>query len=59
VKQLFHRRGHQGRGFAAAITSEALPVDVLKGIIELTRGLAGTPTLEASPLPRLTRRPEN
>ena len=45
-----------GRGFAATITSEALPVDVLKGIIEATRGLAGTPGPEASPLPRLHRR---
>ncbi len=49
----------EGRGFAATITSEALPVDVLKGIIEATRGLAGTPAPEASPLPRLHRRPEN
>jgi hypothetical protein len=48
-----------GRGFAATITSEALPVDVLKGIVELTRGLAGTPAPEASPLPRLHRPPEN
>jgi hypothetical protein len=49
----------EGRGFAATITSEAFPVDVLKGIVELTRGLAGAPTPEASPLPRLHRRPEN
>ena len=49
----------EGRGFAATITSEAFPVDVLKGIIEATRGLAGTPAPEASPLPRLHRRPEN
>ena len=49
----------EGRGFAATITSEAVPVDVLKGIIEATRGLAGTPAPEASPLPRLHRRPEN
>ena len=49
----------EGRGFAARITSEALPVDVLRGIIEATRGLAGTPAPEASPLPRLHRRPEN
>jgi hypothetical protein len=46
----------EGRGFAATITSEALSVDVLKGIIEATRGLAGTPAPEASPLPRLHRR---
>ena len=49
----------EGRGFAATFTSEALPVDVLKGIIEATRGLAGAPAPEASPLPRLHRRPEN
>jgi hypothetical protein len=49
----------EGRGFAATITSEALPVDVLKGIIEATRGLAGTSLPEASPLPRLHRPPEN
>jgi hypothetical protein len=45
----------EGRGFAATITSGALPVDVLKGIIEATRGLAGTPAPEASPLPRRSR----
>ena len=49
----------EGRGFAATITSEAIPVDVLMGIIEATRGLAGTPRPEASPLPRLHGRPEN
>ena len=49
----------EGRGFAATITSEPLPVDVLKRIIETTRGLAGTPAPEASPLPRLQRRPED
>ena len=48
----------EGRGFAAAITSDAVPVEALKGIVELTRGLAGTPAPEASPLPRLHRRPE-
>ena len=36
------------RGFAAAIKSEAVPVEVLKGIIEATRGLAA---------PTGTRRP--
>ena len=46
----------EGRGLTAAVTSEALPVDLLKGIIEATRGLAGTPGPEASPLPRLHRR---
>ena len=46
----------EGRGFAATITSEAIPVDVLKGIIEATRGLVGAPAPEASPLPRRHRR---
>jgi hypothetical protein len=49
----------EGRGFAAAITSDAVPVEALKGIVELTRGLAGTPAPEASPLPRLRRRPDS
>ena len=49
----------EGRGLTAAVTSEALPVDLLKGIIEATRGLAGTPAPEASPLPRLHRPTED
>jgi hypothetical protein len=51
---LFGRPGtiSEGRSLAATATSEALPVDLLKGIIEMTRGLAGTPRLEASLLPR-------
>jgi len=49
----------EGRGFAATITSEALAVDVLRGIIAATRGLAGTPAQQASPLPRMHRRSEN
>jgi hypothetical protein len=49
----------EGRGSAATFISEAVPVEVLKGIIEATRGLAGTPAPEASPMPRLHRRPEN
>ena len=49
----------EGRGFATTVTSEALPVDLVKGIIEATRGLSGAPSPEASPLPRLDRRPEN
>ena len=49
----------EGRGFAATITSEPLPVEVLKGIVEATRGLAGAPAPEVSPLPHLARRPEN
>jgi hypothetical protein len=48
----------EGRGFAATITTEPLPVDLLTKIIELTRGLE-TRAPEASPLPRLRSRPEN
>jgi hypothetical protein len=33
----------EGRGFAATITSEALPLDALQKIVELTRGLAPLP----------------
>jgi hypothetical protein len=50
---------NEGRGYTATISSETIPVDVLKGIIEATRGLAGTPRPEASPLPRQHRRPES
>jgi hypothetical protein len=39
----------EGRGFAATLTSEALPVVALKGTIEATRRLAGTPAPEARP----------
>ena len=46
-----------GRGFAATITAEPFPVDLLQKIIAATRGLE-TRAPEASPLPRLTRRPE-
>lgn len=46
----------EGRGFAATVTSEAVPVDLLKGIIEATRGLTGTSSPQTSPLPRLHRR---
>lgn len=45
----------EGRGFAATISSEALPVEVLKGIVEATRGLADTRAPEVSPLPRVAR----
>jgi hypothetical protein len=48
----------EGRDFAATVTSEAIPVDVLKGIVEATRGHAGTAAPAAPPLPRLPRRPE-
>jgi hypothetical protein len=49
----------EGRDLTATITSEAIPVDVLKGIIAATGGLAGTPASEVSPLPRLHRRPDD
>lgn len=49
----------EGRGFAATHSSEVLPVDLLTKIVEMTRGLADTPAPHTSPLPRLTRRPEN
>ena len=58
---LFGRPGTiiEGRSLAATVTSEALPLDALQKIVELTRGLADTRAPEASPLPRLLRRPEN
>jgi len=34
---------NEDRGFAATITSEALPLDALQRIVELTRGLAPGP----------------
>jgi hypothetical protein len=34
---------NEERGFAATITSEALPIDALQRIVELTRGLAPAP----------------
>ena len=43
----------EGRGFAATITSEPLPIDLLQKIVELTRGLEPRPTLETSGLPRI------
>ena len=33
----------EGRGFAATVTSEALPLDALQKIVELTRGLSSRP----------------
>ena len=45
----------EGRSFAATITSEAIPVDVLQGIIEATRGLA-TPLPTTPPGWRTTGR---
>ena len=57
---LFGRPGtiSEGRGFAATVTSEPLPVDLLTKIVEMTRGLE-TRAPETSPLPRLVWRPEN
>jgi hypothetical protein len=34
---------HEGRSFAATISSEALPLDALQKIVELTRGLVPLP----------------
>lgn len=58
---LFGRPGTiiEGRSLSATITTEPLPVDHLQKIVELTRGLADTRAPEASPRPRLPRRPEN
>ena len=42
----------EGRSFAATVTSEALPLDALQKIVELTRGLAPSPD-HTSPLPRI------
>ena len=49
----------EGRGFAATVTSEALPLDALQKIVELTRGL-GTPLPEhTSGLPHIReKRPD-
>lgn len=41
----------EGRIFAATITSEALPIGVLKGIIEATRGLIDAPPGGIAPAP--------
>ena len=48
----------EGRGFAATISAEPLPVDLLTKIVEMTRGLE-TRAPETSPLPRSAWRPEN
>ena len=42
----------EGRSFAATITSEALPLDALQKIVELTRGLTPSPS-HTSGLPRI------
>jgi hypothetical protein len=49
----------EGRSLSATISGEPLPVDLLTEIVERTRGLAGAPAPETSPLPRLPRRPAN
>jgi hypothetical protein len=41
----------EGRGFAATVTSEALPVDLLRKIVEVTRGLGAPPIAHTSGLP--------
>ena len=43
----------EGRGFAATITSEALPLDALQEIVALTRGHAQPPVGDTSGLPRI------
>ena len=45
----------EGREFVASVSSEALPIDALRSIVELTRGLEA-PRDEGSPLPRLPSR---
>ena len=58
---LFGRPGTstEERSLSATITTEPVPVDLLKGIIEMSRGLTDTPRPDVSLLPRLHRRPEN
>ena len=57
---LFGRPGSitEERSLSASVTSEPLPVDLLKEIVELTRGL-DTRSPETSPLPRWPSRPED
>jgi hypothetical protein len=48
----------EGRTFAATITSE-VPVEVLKGIVEATRGLAPPQPTDTSGLPHIReKRPD-
>jgi len=56
---LFGRPGSitEERSLSASVTSEPLSVDLLKEIVELTRGL-DTRAPEASPLPRWPSRTE-
>jgi hypothetical protein len=48
----------EGRSFGATLTSEPLPIDDLRKIVELTRGLE-SPRVEGSPLPRWPSRRES
>ena len=48
----------EGREFVASVGSEALPIDALRSIVELTRGLE-PPRHEGSPLPRWPSRQES
>ena len=48
----------EGRSFAATVSSVPLPIDDLRRIVELTRGLE-SPRAESSPLPRWPRRRES
>ena len=48
----------EGREFVASMSSDALPIDALRSIVELTRGLE-SPRDEGSPLPRSPRSREN
>jgi hypothetical protein len=41
----------EGRSLAATVTSEALPVDLLRKIVEVTRGLGAPPVAHTSGLP--------
>jgi hypothetical protein len=43
----------EGRGFTATVTSEALPLDALQKIVELTRGLARPLAGDTSGLPHI------
>ena len=49
----------EGRGFAATVTSEPLPLDALQKIAELTRGLGTPPPEHTSGLPYIReKRPD-
>ena len=48
----------EGREFAATVSSEALPIEAIRSIEDLTRGRESR-RREGSPLPRLPNRPED